>query len=229
MTFLSLLNPRICTVFGQSKKKNWREDQFISDSCSPQLYHLSKYPSTPSMSTIVPKKSSTRKPTVGVLKPSEPIVSKPRRPTVGKLVTTEQVATVKPIIGTIVWSKDECKQMDDTQRVEEFSRITGHYTLGCTHCGNRNAIPKHTSIAERWVNTIRAHTSKHGMYYGMPLPKTCDAQRARNAIQNPITNKYYDSYYTRLYKGPPMTSEELIEFEEKLRQQLLAVGVVKRD
>jgi hypothetical protein len=182
------------------------------------------------MSATVPKKTSTRKPTVGVLNPNQH-PAKPHRPTVGKLVPTEVVTTVKPskpTIGVMAWSKEECQEMDDIYCVAEFSRITGHYTLGCTHCGNRNAIPRHTSVEERWVHTIRTHTSKHGIYCGMPLPNTCDTQRARNAIQNPITNKIYNQFYTRVYKGPSMTQEEFVTFEEQHKQQLLAVGVVPR-
>lgn len=184
------------------------------------------------MSIIVPKKTSTRKPTVGVLNPNLQSVSKPRRPTVGKLVPTEAVNAVKPskpTVGVMAWSKEECQAMDDAYRVKEFIRITGHITLGCTHCGNRNGNPRHTSIEERWVDSIRTHTSKHGIYSGMPLPKTCDAQRARNAIQNPISNKIYNQFYTRVYKGPSMTEEEFIKFEEEHKQRLLAIGVVPRN
>jgi hypothetical protein len=160
---------------------------------------------------IIPKKSAPRKPNVGHL---EPIVSpKPHRPTVGAIMKQSS------------WSNEECKQMNDYELLAEFRHITGRDTLGCCHCGKKNGNPTQKPIEERWVHTIRIHTSKYGLYDGMPVPKTCDSQRVRNTLKNPISNPYY----ARLYNGPHMTEEERASFEEHHRQQLLSIDVVKRN
>jgi hypothetical protein len=163
---------------------------------------------------------------VMVLKKCRPTVGnvKPRRPMVGKAEEIVTPQPTKPHVGVLSRSKEECQAMNDNELLAEFVRITGHSTLGCCHCGKKNGFPTQKPIEERWVNAIRSHTSKYGLYHGMTVPKTCDFQRVRNTLKNPISNPYY----ARLYKGPHMTEKEREQFEEQHRQQLLEIDVIKR-
>ena len=186
---------------------------------------------------IVPKKSNANDGQEEIMEPGQPMLLKRRRPTVGKLKPRrpmvgkveepEEIVTpqsAKPHVGVSSRSKEECAAMNDNELLAEFARITGHITLGCCHCGKKHGLSTQTPIEERWVNAIRTHTSKYGLYHGMTIPKTCDFQRVRNTLKNPISNPYY----TRLYKGPYMTEDERVAFEEQHRQQLLKIDVVKR-
>ena len=78
---------------------------------------------------------------------------------------------------------DRVSKMTDEQLLAEFSRLTGCKALACKHCHN-DAVP-----LEKMSMGIRRAAMKE-LSPSMRIPKTCNGQLQRNAISNPIYNKY---------------------------------------
>jgi hypothetical protein len=75
--------------------------------------------------------------------------------------------------------------MTDEELFAEFTRMTGCIVLACKHC-KRTDLP-----LERMSMGIRASAKKEaGLTPDMHIPKTCNIQLKRNAVSNPICNRY---------------------------------------
>jgi hypothetical protein len=109
----------------------------------------------------------------------------------------------------------EVAEMNDFEIVAHFKRITKCDTLTCTHCkGHRPLVPF-------WINSIRGRCLKTGISVDMKLPKTCDAQQARNHACNPVNNPAYQS----LRSENTSESEKQAAIETRL-DQIKQIGLV---
>jgi hypothetical protein len=100
-----------------------------------------------------------------------------------QLVDAEPGAPVKPMKTLSRTAPNAIDAMTEAELIQEFTRTTGLETLTCKHCHSEK-VP-----LERMSTGIRNSARKTG-FVGMRIPKTCNTQLARNAISNPITNRY---------------------------------------
>lgn len=106
------------------------------------------------------------------------------------------------------YKPEQIKEMNDFELAKHFMRITGCKELHCNHCkGCKPIVPN-------WIQSIRKRCmKKDGLWSGMKVPKTCDAQQARNSTCNPINNPTYSKL--RSYKFTEEEKQHAIENREK--------------
>ena len=145
----------------------------------------------------------------------------------GHNVDAQKPLRVRPrIAGKVI--KDSYVGADISFMNEEllrtnFIRITGHHTLSCRQCGvKKDDTATSHPIEERWMNVLRRHCTKHGIYEGMPLPGTCDNQQ----LYNDVSNKPNNDYYPALKKCT--TDEERILLREIRDAALRQLGIKTR-
>jgi hypothetical protein len=98
--------------------------------------------------------------------------------------------------------------MSDAELLCEFTRITGKTLLACKHCGVREYS------LDRFTAAIRSRClkpSSGGLHKDMPLPKTCDAQQAKNKAGAKVNNYYY----SRIRKAATEEEKEALRAEHK--------------
>ncbi len=98
--------------------------------------------------------------------------------------------------------------MTDDQLLHEFTRLTGKTVLSCKHCGKREYS------LDRFIGAIRTRclkASSGGLHKDMPIPKTCDAQQAKNKANAKVNN----FYYSRLRKAATEEEKEALKTEHK--------------
>ncbi len=101
--------------------------------------------------------------------------------------------------------------MSDDQLLHEFTRLTGKTVLACKHCGKREYS------LDRFVTAIRTRClkpSSGGLHKDMPIPKTCDAQQAKNKASAKVNNYYY----SRIRKA--ITDEDKMALKEEHKAAL---------
>ena len=115
------------------------------------------------------------------------------------------------------YTQEEVAKMCDSQLLHEFTKITGHHTLACKHCGHG------TYPLERFLQSIRnrcTKASQKGLSKDMKLPKTCDEQMKKNEENNKKENSIYNKY-NRLLKNVTNPEERSALLEERAKELAL--------
>ena len=149
--------------------------------------------------------STPTKPVLAIRVPAAPKKAKPSAPKLVPKARAEQESLVDG--------------MTDDELFAEFTRLTGCIVLGCKHC-KRTDLP-----LERMSMGIRA-SAKKGLTPEMHIPKTCNIQLTRNAVSNPINNRF-----TALLKAA--TEEEKVVLKAAKKAEAAAAraaaGIVSKN
>lgn len=124
----------------------------------------------------------------------------------------------------VSYTSNECKVMTPDTILSEFEKITGYTKLRCKHCGPRSQFLSDGfySIRERWSLRVLNWCRKHGIQKNMKVPETCDIQKKKNDLSNPINNEFN----TKVKKCSTQVERE--ELDAIRVDRLLALGISAR-